>query len=186
MKFLGNTSSLIDWDNVILQLENLEPAYVGPRHSVSDNIIGIQEMIELWDKAGHKLIKDGGTSGWDMFFPDKHFDKNLINIFSDFLNADSMSCWISRVNPGNMTPWHWDCNDHEDYFRTLPNMIRVSCHISKPAFGHVSMIEDHCLYFQEQGNTWLWPDRTNWHGGINCGFTPKYLFNFFGTLRTNQ
>jgi hypothetical protein len=182
-KFLGNTSSIINWDSIIDVVATQSPGYIGPRHSKQDDIIGIQEMGKLWDAAGYVLLSDGGNAGWDMFFPVQHFDQSVVDIFSNFVNANPISCWISRIHPGNMTPWHWDCNDNENEYRRMPNMIRLTCHISKPQVGHVSMIEDTCLYFQEQGNVWQWPDRTSWHGGINCGFTPKYLFNFFGTLR---
>jgi hypothetical protein len=160
-------------------LHDTPPGYVGPRHSKDDDIIGIQEMDRLWSKAGHVLISDGGTGGWDMFFPDKHFDKTIVTKFANFVNADPIDCWISRIHPGNMTPWHWDCNDKEDEYMKL-NISRFTCHISKPQPGHAVMIADKCLYFQDQGNTWKWPARTSWHGGVNCGFSPKYLFNFSG------
>lgn len=182
-KFLGNTANIIDWQSVIDSLVNTPPGYIGPRHSKEDDIIGIQEMDKLWKNAGYVLITDGGNAGWDMFFPGEHFEKSVVDKFSNFINADVISCWISRIHPGNMTPWHWDCNDNEDEYSKMPNMIRVTCNMSKPQYGHAIMIEDECLYFQEQGNVWKWPDRTSWHGGINCGLTPKYLFNFFGTTR---
>jgi hypothetical protein len=183
LKYLGNTQQLINWQSVVEDLKNTKPGYVGPRHSKNDNIIGIREMAKKWKEAGHKLIADNGTSGWDMFFPKQHFDESIVTGFSDFVNADVISCWISVIHPGNMTPWHWDCNDNEEEYQKIKNIIRVTCNISKPQVGHVSMVEDECLYFQEQGNVWQWPDRTSWHGGINCGLTPKYLFNFFGVLR---
>lgn len=183
IKFLGNTNSIIDWQTVVDSLETATPGYVGPRHSEKDNIIGIKEMSQKWTTAGFLLIKDGGNAGWDMFFPGDHFNKNIVDVFSNFLNADPISCWISRVHPGNMTPWHWDCNDNEEQYQKMNNMIRVSCNISKPDVGHAVMVEDDCITNQEQGNVWLWSSRTSWHGGVNFGFKPKYLFNFFGTTR---
>jgi len=181
-ELIGNISQLIDWDSVILKLENTEPGYIGPRHKGSDDIIGIQEMAKLWDDAGFILIKDGGNAGWDMFFPKVHFDENIVTIFSEYVNVQPLSCWISRINPGCMTPWHWDCNDNEEYYETL-NTARFTCQISKPTVGHAVMIEDHCLYFENQGTVYKWPSRKSWHGGINCGFKPKYLFNFFGIVK---
>lgn len=181
-KFIGNTSSLIDWQHVIEVLDHTAPGYIGPRHSKEDDIIGIQEMDKLWTKAGFKLVSENGSAGWDMFFPQTHFDNRIVTLFSEFVNVDPMDCWISRIHPGNMTPWHWDCNDHEDEYAKL-NIVRFSCNISAPQHGHVSMIEDTCLYFQEQGNVWQWPARTSWHGGANFGLVPKYLFNFFGVQK---
>lgn len=180
--YIGNISNLIDWQVVVDKLAVTEPGYIGPRHSSKDDIVGIQEMAKLWDDAGFVLINEGGNAGWDMFFPDKHFDKNIVDTFASYVNATPLSCWISRVNPGCMTPWHWDCNDNEEYYSTL-NTVRYTCHISKPGIGHAIMIEDTCIHNQEQGAVWQWPARTSWHGGINCGFEPKYLFNFFGLVR---
>ncbi len=179
VRFIGNTSNIIDWQSVVDNLSHKIPGYIGPRHSKEDDIIGIKEMDRLWNEAGFKLVDEGGTAGWDMFFPESHFDKSLVNMISNFVSIDPIDCWISRIHPGNMTPWHWDCNDKEDEYSKI-KISRFSCHISKPQFGHATMIEDRCFYFQEQGDLWQWPDRTSWHGGINCGFSPKYLFNIFG------
>jgi len=178
-KFIGNTRSLIDWEGMISSLETQVPAYVGPRHSKDDDIEGIKEMDRLWTTAGHKLLNENGTAGWDMFFPELNFDKDIVEKFSTFVNVESLSCWVSRIHPGNMTPWHWDCNDKEEEYIKL-NTARFTCHISKPDNGHFVMVENTCMYNQEQGNIWEWPSRTSWHGGINCGLRPKYLFNFFG------
>lgn len=182
IKFVGNTSYVIDWETVVKRLEHQEPAYVGPRHNPNDDIIGIKEMFELWNKAGFKLVKDNGNAGWDMFFPKAHFDESIVHAFGNFVNATPVDCWISRIHPGNMTPWHWDCNDKEDEYSKL-NMARFICCISEPQVGHAIMVEDDCLYFQERGNAYQWEARTDWHGGINCGLTPKYLFNFSGILK---
>lgn len=180
--YIGNTSNLIDWQEVVDKLADTTPGYIGPRHSGKDNIVGIQEMAKLWDDAGFVLLSDGGNAGWDMFFPEKHFDKKIVEIVSNYLNIKTIDCWISRVNPGCMTPWHWDCNDNEEYYSSL-NIARFTCHISKPSVGHAVMIEDVCIHNQPQGAIWKWPARTSWHGGINCGFKPKYLLNIFGTIK---
>ena len=164
-------------------LSTQTPGYVGPRHRADDDIMGISEVAAKWDAAGHVLIADGGTAGWDMFFPGVHFSQTIVDTFAEFINATEINCWVSRIQPGNMTPWHWDANDNEEEYRKMPNMIRCSCHVSPPTPGHALMLEEYCLYNQAQGNVWEWPDRTSWHGGINCGFTPKYLFNFFGTKK---
>jgi hypothetical protein len=181
-KYFGNTGQLIDWQNLIDNIAPQKPGYVGPRHSKEDDIIGIQEMDKLWTEAGFKLIEEGGTAGWDMFFSGTHFDDDIVSKFAAFVNVDPIDCWISRIHPGNMTPWHWDCNDNEEEYSKL-NTVRFTCNMSVPQFGHAIMIEDKCLYFQDQGSVWQWPARTSWHGGVNFGFTSKYLFNFFGIIK---
>lgn len=178
-RFVGNTNNIINWQEVVDSLSKQTPGYVGPRHSKEDDIIGIKEMDRLWTTAGFKLINEGGSAGWDMFFPDTHFDRDIEKTLAEYLNVTPVDSWISRIHPGNMTPWHWDCNDNEEEYRKM-NIHRYSCHISKPCAGHVVMVEDVCLHNQEQGNVWEWTSRTSWHGGVNFGLMPKYLFNFSG------
>ena len=182
VRFIGNTKNIINWKEVVDSLKDQIPAYVGPRHSKNDNIEGIKKMSELWNNAGYELISDGGNAGWDMFFPETNFSSSIVEKFSEFVNIEPLSCWISRIHPGNMTPWHWDCNDREEEYSKL-DTARFTCHISEPEAGHIVMIEDSCMYFQETGNVWKWPSRNSWHGGINCGLSDKYLFNFFGVVR---
>ena len=43
-KYIGNCSHIIDWDSIIDGLKDMEPAYVGPRHKGTDNIIGISDI----------------------------------------------------------------------------------------------------------------------------------------------
>lgn len=180
IKFIGNCSHIINWQEVVENLADQSPAYVGPRHRKDDPVQGISDIAELWDKAGYKLTENSGTAGWDMFFPKINFSESIVDKFSDFVGIDTVNAWISRVNPGMVSPWHWDANDNEEKYKLMPDMLRFSCHISRPSPGHIFIIEDQCFYNQEQGNIYQWPSRKSWHGGANCGLTPKYLFNIFG------
>lgn len=183
-KFFGNCNNVINWDGVIKHLETQEPAYVGPRHKLSDPIPGIQQVGNGWLNAGYETIFYGGQIGWDMFQPGHQFDKSIMNKFAEFVGYKQVvECWISRIYPGYMAPWHWDTNDKDFEYEKMPPMTRFSCHISKPAPGHVFIIEDKCFYNQAQGNVYQWPDRQSWHAGANFGLTPKYLFNIFGYLK---
>jgi len=178
--YVGNCNHLINWDDIISSLDSQPPAYIGPRHRGSDDVIGIKEISDSWHQAGYKLLVDGGSAGWGMYFPNQHFDISVVKRFSDFVNIDPVNAWISRIDPGTMAPWHWDANDAEEQYSKLPEMLRFTCHISRPNPGHVSVIEDVCLYNQQQGNVYKWPSRKSWHAGANCGLVPKYLFNIFG------
>jgi hypothetical protein len=51
--------------------------------------------------------------------------------------------------------------------------------MSKPQFGHIFIVENNCLYNQEQGATYKWSGRKLWHAGTNCGLVPKYIFNIW-------
>jgi hypothetical protein len=180
ISYLGNSSVVINWQELIDSLEIQEPAYVGPSHSRKDNIPGVHDVLDKWDQAGYVLQADGGTAGWDMFLPNRNFDQKIVDKFADFIGATSYnSAWVSRVNPGMVVPYHWDVHDHEEELSTMGNFKRWHCHMSKPGFGHAFFADNKCFYNQEQGSVHEWDDRKLWHGGTNCGLVPKYIFNFW-------
>jgi hypothetical protein len=160
----------LDWQQLIEQLETQKP-YVGPKHKAGDNIPGLDEVTDLWNKAGY-----GPTVSWDMFYPGDHFDINIVKQFAEWVNIPSYTnAWVSRVHPGYFAPQHWDVQDDEP----LPDTVRYHVHMSRPQFGHIFIAEDKCLYNQEQGATYKWSSRKAWHAGTNCGLVPKYIFNIW-------
>jgi hypothetical protein len=180
LKYIGNCSNIIDWDKVIKDCENTAPEYIGPSHSRKDNLPGLDKIIDNWDRAGYKLAKDGGTIEWDMFIPGKQFDQKVVDQFCNFVGISTYkTAWVSRVNVGRTTALHWDVHDDEEQLSKLPDPPRFHCHIGKPAHGHVLLLESDCLYWQQQGDTYQWPNRKAWHAGGNAGLTPKYLFNIW-------
>lgn len=180
IKHIGNCSSIIDWNQVLDHLSNQTPSYIGPRHRSTDNIVGLSDIAEKWESAGYRLAVDGGSAGWDMFLPKDKFDYSVVEKFSEWVGINPINAWISRVNPGMVAPWHWDANDAEEEYNSLPDMLRFSCHISPPSPGHIFIVDDQCFYNQKQGSTYQWPSRKSWHAGANCGLVPKYIFNIFG------
>ncbi len=180
IQHIGNCSHIIDWDEVIRHLETQVPAYVGPSHKQGDGIPGLESVTDLWNRAGLKTTKDGGTVEWDMFLSGVNFDSSIADKFAKFVGIDRYnSCWISRINIGRFSPWHWDVHDDEENLSKRTDIQRFHCHIGKPAHGHVLIVEDKCFYNQPQGEIYKWPSRTTWHAGMNCGLVPKYLFNMW-------
>ena len=179
-QYIGNTNNIVHWQDIILSLEKKTPAYVGPRHTDHDPIIGIIDIFSGWRKAGYVLAADGGTCGWDMFFVNTHFDQSIVDSMSEFLKIKPVSAWISRVNPGMFAPWHWDANDSEELYSALPDMVRFNCFISNKAPGHSFIVDNICIHDYQQGDVYQWSSRKSWHAGANFGYTPKYVFNIFG------
>lgn len=178
----GNCSHIIDWDSVIAGIEHQAPAYVGPSHKKGDNIPRLAEVTDLWERAKFVTVHEDskhGTVGWDMFLSEQ-FGKPVADKFAEFVGLKKWtSAWISRINVGRMAPWHWDVNDHEKELSKISNIRRFHCHIGSPAHGHILLVEKEVFYNQPQGEVYEWPSRTMWHAGINCGLTPKYLFNIW-------
>lgn len=181
VKYFGNCSSIINWDDLLNSIKDQEPSYVGPRHRYGDPAPGINEVATLWYNAGYKPITEGGNASWDMFMPGTNFDMDIVHKFAEFVGLDGYTnCWISRINPGYVAPWHWDVTDDEVVL-SMKDCIRYHCHIQRPedALGHALIVENSCLYGQEQGEVYRWPARKSWHGGANCGLKPMYTFNFW-------
>lgn len=179
LKFIGNCNHIIDWNSVIEGLT--KEAYVGPRHDVGSGVDGVDEVIVPMKHAGYVFRKDGGNAGWNMYFPGTEFPAEVAEKFMSFVGLNSfLSCWISRVDPGDCAPWHWDITDDEYTLQSKENIKRFHCHIDIPRDGHIFIVEDTCFYKEKQGNVYQWEDRKSWHAGANVGLTPKYLFNIWG------
>lgn len=171
---IGNCGHVIDWNRVIKDCENNQPAYVGPSHKRGDTLPGLDEILDLWDKHGYKSVAQGGTVAWDMFLPGQQFDERVTEQFNNYYKLNCENFWISRVHPGHFAALHWDVHDDEE---TIGDRPRYHCHIGSPAFGHVFIVDEKCFYNQQQGTTYRWESRRLWHAGNNCGIVPKYILN---------
>jgi hypothetical protein len=182
IKYLGN--SKIDWTTVIRDLESQAPAEIGPKHKEGDPIPGLKEVVNLWNNAEYKTVAQGGTVGWDMFYPGQNFDADIVDQFINEFNLKELipkvhTAWISRIHPGHFAPMHWDVQDNEEQLATEPDYVRFHCHIGAPEFGHIFIVDNECLYNQTQGSSYQWDSRKAWHAGTNCGLVPKYIFNLW-------
>jgi hypothetical protein len=178
--YIGNCAQIIDWPSVLHSVQNSKPAYQGPRHKKGQDLPGIAEISSSWEKAGYKLLSEGGTIGWDMCVPEVNFDRKIVDQFADYVNVDPLSCWVSVIHQGCHAPWHWDTQDNEEDLKKIGNIERFHCHMEDTFPGHVLIVENDLFYNAKQGDVYKWPDRNAWHAGSNCGQRPKYIFNFFG------
>jgi hypothetical protein len=181
LKFIGNCNEIIDWNYVIKCVDESLPAYVGPRHDVGHPVKGVDEVAAPIRDAGYKFKAEGGNASWGMYIPGQQFPNEIVSKFMKFVGMESyINCWISKIYPGDVAPWHWDITDDEKTLNASGNLRRFHCHIDIPRPGHTFIVEDTCFYNEEQGNVYEWPDRKSWHAGANAGLTPKYLFNIWG------
>lgn len=174
--FFGNTNSIINWDEVISSLKDGKIKKV----ELSDHLYGekgFNSIMDMWSKAGYD---SANSIEWINFYPEEHFDKNIEEVFSKFVNKKIVRSWISMVRPGKCAPIHVDIDDRIDEFRSTPGLERFTCHIGKPEIGHVFLLEDICFHKEPQGNVYKWDRFDLWHGGGNVGWNPKYLYNFIG------
>jgi hypothetical protein len=174
MKFIGNSSSVIDWQTLMLELKQQIGRNRGSEQQ--DDIHHNPKVAELrktWEHAGYE---NNLSVGWlDYDCPQEVVDK-----FAEFLNVTVIGAWITSVPPGYCVPWHYDITDDEQELLAVGTPLRFTCHISEPAFGQVFILEDHVFYNEPQGDVYQWTDWQQWHGGMNMGLQPKFLFNFMG------
>jgi hypothetical protein len=114
------------------------------------------------------------------FKPAKHFDKEFVDIFCDYVKATPLVVFVSEIKPGRMAPWHFDIDPNEEENKKKGKLVRYHLHLSKPADGHVFIIDKEAFYNIPQGNVYQWNNINDWHAGTNCGIVPKYLFSFKG------
>lgn len=165
-----------DWDSVISLLVDGEVRSYGVDFYL--NTDGrFNDIIDLWKQAGYDKA---GTVEWINFYPGRHFDEDIVNDFETYTGTSCAKAWISCVMPGKYAPYHQDIDDHEDSYLKQGTLERYTCHISKPEFGQVFIVEDQVYANQEQGTIHKWPTHRAWHAGGNCSFKPKHIFNYLG------
>jgi hypothetical protein len=174
-KFITNCSDKINWDSIIEVIINKPGKDLIPDKSLwNDRNPGYGKLFSLWEDANFNL----SSAKWTNYYPGKDYDDCISKQFEDLLQVKHIRSWISRIDPGYCTPWHWDTDDKEDEYLKLGKLKRYSCHISKPAVGNIFIIGKQAHYFWEQGDLYEWNNHRAWHAGINVGLTPKFLFNF--------
>jgi hypothetical protein len=173
-KFIGNSLNAINWNTLI---DNLKTQPGRLRGFISDDIIKNgskkEEIKSMWFDASYDNNK---CAGWF----NHAIPVDVKQQFAEFVNVDPIGGWITSVPPGYVVPWHYDIdNDQQEYYKIgIPT--RFTCHISRPAFGHVFILGHHAFTDIPQGNVYEWTDWQEWHGGLNMGIETKYLFNFLG------
>jgi hypothetical protein len=174
-KFIINCSDKIDWNSIIDTIIDQPGKALIPEKSLwNERNPGYSELFSMWENANFNL----SSAKWSNYYPGKDYDSSTINTFEDMLSVKHVRSWISRIDPGYCTPWHWDTDDNEQEYLKLGKLKRFSCHISQPAFGNIFIIGKQAHYFWEQGDVYEWSNHRAWHAGVNVGVTPKFLFNF--------
>ena len=172
MKFIGNSLEAIDWPNVVAELKKQEGRVRGKdQQDDIHNNPKVAELKKRWEQAGYD--ETNPSIGWiDYSIPQEVIDK-----FANWLGVKAIGGWVTSVPPGYCVPWHYDITDDEQRLLEHGKVLRFTCHICEPKWGQVLVLEDHTFHMEAQGNTYQWSDWQDWHGGMNMGLEPKFLFN---------
>jgi hypothetical protein len=183
-KYIGNFKDIIDCDRLMESLKTVDGDIRTPENPystktvLSDRLtIEKLKMRDMWTDAGYST---SDSVEWINFYPDVHFDIEVVNAFSRQVNATPHNVWISSMKPGKCVPWHWDIlNDYEKHEHDQ-TIVRYSFFIDKPQVGKIFVLNDEAYHNIEQGSVYEWNTWDEWHLGFNCGLTQKYLFHFIG------
>ena len=137
---------------------------------------GYKEIFDLWTKNNI----DPTTVKWTNYYPEKHFDKQVVLTVSDALGVRCLRSWISRVDPGYQAPWHYDVDDNEAEYLAQGNLRRFSAFIMPPHLGHVFTIKTEQYYDVVAGNLYEWDNYRDWHEAKNTGSLPHFMFHILG------
>jgi hypothetical protein len=180
VKLVGNILDIFDCDKLILQATQ-HPGETHRGHlSLPEDHLEYENFL-LQDSMSKQAGYDkNGAMEFRHFKPAKHFDKEFVDIFSEYVKATPLVVFVSEIIPGRMAPWHFDIDPNEEENKKKGNLVRYHLHLSKPADGHVFIVDKEIFYNIPQGNVYQWNNINDWHAGTNCGIVPKYLFSFKG------
>ena len=144
MKYISNCSDLIDWDSVLEEISD-KPGRVLHFNEQTFNFTlpGFDKMLKEWETAGYKY--NDPSIEWINYFPGSEFSMDVQYKFNEIVQAEPFMVWISRIKPGRMAPWHFDAHSRIHELEGK-NIVRYTCYIQKPTFGHVSIVGDSCIY----------------------------------------
>lgn len=136
-----------------------------------------KKIHDLWNQAKYNQ----NSMQWINYYPGQDFDSSLVDDVQFYLRLTGVHrAWISRVDPGNYAPWHWDVDDNEEEYLKKGEIKRYSITLCQPTMGHIFIIGEDYLYNSPEGSIFKWKNHREWHTGINAGLTPKFTFHILG------
>ena len=162
---------MINWNDVISKLQNGSIVTVDPSRWKMSNP-EYKEMLDLWESKNFNT----NSVQWINYYDCKDIEIEL----ADTLKITPLRSWISCVEPGYMTGYHYDIDDNEQEYLKHGTIKRYSVFISEPNLGHIFILGEKYYYQQAQGSILEWRHHREWHNGINGGFSNKYMFNILG------
>jgi hypothetical protein len=162
---------MIDWNSVISNLKDGSIVTVNPERWNMNNP-KYKEMVELWESNNFNT----GSVRWINYYDTKDIQATIARD----LEITPIRSWISCVEPGYMTGYHYDIDDYEEEYLKLGKLKRYSIFISEPAVGHVFILGETYHVNNPQGSILKWDHHREWHNGINGGLRNKYMFHILG------
>lgn len=160
MKFICNCASWISDEFLSYINDNSKGKRIVFKEEYSDH-----ELCKLWISKGYDINKISYT-----FFFKEDFEIP-VTLPAEISNAREF--WISKLQPGDMIPWHYDTFKHP-----LAGVKRYWMALQDPEPGHVFFYKDQQFTDYKKGDVFLFERPDEWHGACNVGFTNKLTLQF--------
>jgi hypothetical protein len=162
---------MIDWNNIISNLVDGEIVTVDPVRWDMRNL-EYEVMINLWKDKNFNI----NIVKWTNYYDTIDISLKL----SAMLNIIPLRSWISCVDPGYMTGYHYDIDDNESEYLKHGLLKRYSVFINPPSIGQIFILGKNYHVNEPQGTILKWDNYKEWHNGINGSLEKKYMFHIIG------
>lgn len=169
---------MLSWNQLLNEIKDKQGDAKVPTEQFYQNKDGrFDEMIRTWKQAGYDKLD---SVEWINYYPGKDFNEAHVTQFAEEHNLKCARAWVSKIRPGKMAPYHQDIDDNIEEYLAQGSLVRYSVFISEPKPGAVFLFHDEVYHLKPQGTIIKWGDYMNWHAGVNCGLSDKYMFHFLG------
>lgn len=162
---------MIDWKMIIDNLKDGRIITVNPANWNMDNP-KYKEMVELWESSNFNTA----SVRWINYYDTQEIEIKI----AQELSITPLRSWISCVEPGYMTGYHYDIDDNEQEYLSHGLLKRYTVFISEPAIGHVFILGKDYFINNCLGTIVKWKTHREWHCGMNGGLQNKYMFHILG------
>jgi len=162
---------MINWNSVISNLTDGRVVTIDPARWNMNNP-EYKEMLELWQRSNFNT----DSVKWTNYYDTKDLEVEI----AQQVSITPLRSWISCVEPGYMTGYHYDIDDSEQEYLTHGLLKRYTVFISNPSIGHIFILGNDYYYNKPQGTILKWSNYREWHNGINGGLANKYMFHIIG------
>ena len=139
---------MIDWNSIIANLSNGSVVTIDPARWKMSNP-EYKEMLDLWKSKNFNTNSVKWTNYYDTKGPEMEIAKEVGII--------PLRSWISCVEPGYMTGYHYDVDDNEKEYLKHGLIKRYSIFIGKPDVGQLFILGKEYFYntTRRKGNNGL-------------------------------
>jgi hypothetical protein len=162
---------MINWNSIIDNLKDGKVVTVDPTRWNMDNP-EYKQMLDLWKDSNFNT----DSVKWTNYYDTKEIEKEI----AEQVGVTAVRSWISCVEPGYMTGYHYDIDDNEQEYLKQGALKRYTVFVSEPDVGHVFIIGKEYYFNKPQGTILKWGNYRDWHNGINGSLSNKYMFHLLG------